>query len=83
MEDRHIVSSRAGGNPNASLYAVFDGHSGARTAEFCVQHMPRILDRLLAECMGPALPGQSYGKVDKSAVPRILAKTFRTVDKYV
>ena len=33
MEDRHLVVGNVGGIPDATLYAVFDGHAGSKAAE--------------------------------------------------
>ncbi len=48
MEDRHVVFGDVSGNANQSLYAVFDGHGGARAADFCARNIPLVLSNALA-----------------------------------
>jgi protein phosphatase 1L len=43
MEDRHVVMPSLLGAPGASLYAVFDGHAGAKAADFCQKHVGAAL----------------------------------------
>lgn len=34
----------------SALYAIFDGHSGARAAEFCRDKLPDVLKKKLSSC---------------------------------
>lgn len=43
MEDRHAATVALGGDPDAALFAVFDGHGGKSAAEFAANNMPRII----------------------------------------
>eukprot|EP00290_Baffinella_frigidus_P007367 CAMPEP_0180131982 /NCGR_PEP_ID=MMETSP0986-20121125/8730_1 /TAXON_ID=697907 /ORGANISM="non described non described, Strain CCMP2293" /LENGTH=597 /DNA_ID=CAMNT_0022071935 /DNA_START=216 /DNA_END=2009 /DNA_ORIENTATION=- len=40
-EDRVMARPRLNGNSESNLYGVFDGHGGARAAEFAAEDMPR------------------------------------------
>ena len=44
QEDRFLFDKEFTGpqNEKVLLYAVFDGHSGHRCAEWCVQNFPRL-----------------------------------------
>ena len=43
MEDAHCVQLRYARNPDSAYFAVFDGHGGARFAEYCSSHLHRRL----------------------------------------
>lgn len=64
MEDRHLAVGQLKSDPRASLYAVFDGHGGARAAEFCVRNLVHALTTDLS------YPGQP-GKALASAFVRV------------
>lgn len=66
MEDAHIAQTKFGGDPNAALFGVFDGHGGGEVAEFVKRHFP---EELLKS------PDYIAGKYDKA-----LANTFLKMD---
>ena len=39
MEDAHSVQLNYAGDPDSSYFAVFDGHGGAKFAEYCSTHL--------------------------------------------
>ena len=39
MEDRHLAVANVGGHARCSLYGVFDGHGGARAAQYCTDYL--------------------------------------------
>lgn len=43
MEDRYNIVGSVKGDFLSSFYGVFDGHGGARAAQFCAENMCRIL----------------------------------------
>lgn len=43
MEDRHVAKVALGGDPEVSLFAVFDGHGGKNAAEFAAENMPKFM----------------------------------------
>uniref|UniRef100_A0ACD5XKG9 Uncharacterized protein n=1 Tax=Avena sativa TaxID=4498 RepID=A0ACD5XKG9_AVESA len=43
MEDRHVAKVALGGDPEVSLFAVFDGHGGQNAAEFAAENMPKYM----------------------------------------
>jgi len=50
MEDAYIAEPEFASNvlPNASLFAVFDGHGGDEVSKFCAKHIPEELPKLQA-----------------------------------
>ncbi|GBG29963.1 Protein phosphatase, putative [Hondaea fermentalgiana] len=66
MEDRHMVVPRLNGNPNLTLYGVFDGHGGDAAAEFCAKYLGAML---------------SEAPVDISVKPQqALTHAFKAID---
>eukprot|EP00831_Metopus_contortus_P073593 TRINITY_DN6712_c0_g1_i2.p2 TRINITY_DN6712_c0_g1~~TRINITY_DN6712_c0_g1_i2.p2 ORF type:complete len:340 (+),score=65.34 TRINITY_DN6712_c0_g1_i2:164-1183(+) len=66
MEDAHIATVKFGGDPQAALFGVFDGHGGREVAEYASRHLPEEL-----------LKNSDYasGKYD-----RALINTFLKID---
>jgi serine/threonine protein phosphatase PrpC len=76
MEDVVLVRRKFRGNPNESLFAVFDGHGGRESAELAAEMLPRVLaDRLSALC-GDATPSS---KAVEQAFAEAFAETNRQI----
>ena len=74
-EDRHVVFGDVSGNATQSLYAVFDGHGGARAADFCARNIPLVLSNALA--------GGLTGFEDASTEPSsALGNAFSYLDQW-
>ncbi|KAK6732817.1 hypothetical protein RB195_016909 [Necator americanus] len=56
-----------------SLYAIFDGHAGARAAKYCEEHIPSTLKKKLS----------SYGDLNtmEKQLKRTFTETFKNVDE--
>uniref|UniRef100_A0ACD5YMP2 Uncharacterized protein n=1 Tax=Avena sativa TaxID=4498 RepID=A0ACD5YMP2_AVESA len=52
MEDRHVAKVALGGDPELSLFAVFDGHGGQNAAEFAAENMPKYMAGEIKEVDG-------------------------------
>jgi protein phosphatase 1G len=46
MEDAHIAVTGLAGNPEISMFSVFDGHGGGEVAKFCQKHMASEIQQL-------------------------------------
>jgi len=67
MEDAHKIHE----GKNYILAAVFDGHGGSFSSNYCADHLLVVFNRLLAE---------SKGNIDDS-LPDILRQTFLELDQ--
>ncbi|KIH58827.1 protein phosphatase 2C [Ancylostoma duodenale] len=56
-----------------ALYAIFDGHAGARAAKFCEEHIPSTLKKKLS----------SYSDLTsmEKQLKRVFTETFKSVDE--
>ncbi|VDK83109.1 unnamed protein product [Cylicostephanus goldi] len=56
-----------------ALYAIFDGHAGARAANYCEEHVPSTLKKKLS----------SFGDLTslEKQLKRTFTETFRSVDE--
>lgn len=66
QEDRMVAYSEGWEERGLAFFAVFDGHGGSRTAEFCSQH--------LAEFMFKCLDRDTGGEITAEAVSRAFAE---------
>lgn len=69
MEDAHVTLLEFANDPNAALFAVFDGHSGGEVAKFAADHVPSIL---------PETPEFIEGMYSEA-----LRQTFLSIDEKV
>jgi protein phosphatase 1G len=46
MEDAHIAVTGLAGNPEVSMFSVFDGHGGGEVAKFCQKYMAAEIQQL-------------------------------------
>uniref|UniRef100_A0ACD5WZ59 Uncharacterized protein n=1 Tax=Avena sativa TaxID=4498 RepID=A0ACD5WZ59_AVESA len=65
MEDRHVAKVALGGDPEVSLFAVFDGHGGKNAAEFAAENMPNYMAGEIEKVDGGDID-QIEGAVKKS-----------------
>ncbi|KAI8980527.1 phosphatase 2C-like domain-containing protein [Pilobolus umbonatus] len=70
MEDAHSFVFDYMGVPRQGFFAIFDGHAGKATAEWCGANFDRILSNVITENK-------------ESTIPEILNKAFLTVDAQV
>ncbi|RCN27074.1 protein phosphatase 2C [Ancylostoma caninum] len=56
-----------------ALYAIFDGHAGARAAKFCEEHIPSTLKKKLS----------SYSDLTsmEKQLKRVFTETFKSIDE--
>ena len=52
MEDTCAIKDGIGGDPNAGLFAVFDGHGGKQVSEHCADRIPEEMRKELAKNPG-------------------------------
>mmetsp|Transcript_45849 Transcript_45849/g.109437 ORF Transcript_45849/g.109437 Transcript_45849/m.109437 type:complete len:575 (+) Transcript_45849:77-1801(+) len=57
-EDRIMAQPRLNGTSETNLYGVFDGHGGARAADFCAEDIPRRIAARMQPGQPPITPGQ-------------------------
>ncbi|SAM05098.1 hypothetical protein [Absidia glauca] len=70
MEDAHCYITDFNAIPRQGFFAIFDGHAGKATAEWCGEHFHKTL----AACLNDS---------DSGKVPEILNKAFLQADEQV
>ncbi|VDM64341.1 unnamed protein product [Angiostrongylus costaricensis] len=77
MQDAHLLLDNFSLGQSfvkrCSLYAIFDGHAGARAAKYCEEHIPSVLMKKLSSYNDP--------KLMEKHLKRIFAETFKAVDE--
>ncbi|RCN35873.1 hypothetical protein ANCCAN_18264 [Ancylostoma caninum] len=77
MQDAHLLMNtfdlELSFVKRCALYAIFDGHAGARAAKFCEEHIPSTLKKKLS----------SYSDLTsmEKQLKRVFTETFKSVDE--
>ncbi|KAI9275991.1 phosphatase 2C-like domain-containing protein [Sporodiniella umbellata] len=71
MEDAHTFVFNYMGIPRQGFFAIFDGHAGKATAEWCGSNFDKVLARVIQQSKA------------EETIPEILNKAFLTVDNQV
>ncbi|KAE9413841.1 hypothetical protein Angca_003730, partial [Angiostrongylus cantonensis] len=77
MQDAHLLLDNFSLGQSfvkrCSLYAIFDGHAGARAAKYCEEHIPSVLMKKLSS--------YNDSRLMEKHLKRIFAETFKAVDE--
>ncbi|EYB96586.1 hypothetical protein Y032_0149g2721 [Ancylostoma ceylanicum] len=75
MQDAHLLINTFDLelSKRCALYAIFDGHAGARAAKYCEEHIPSTLKKKLS----------SYSDLStmEKQLKRVFTETFKSVDE--
>jgi len=53
-EDAHCIHiGHAIGREDWGIFGIFDGHNGSKCSRYVAEHLPRAIERCLADCSGP------------------------------